>query len=406
MKKDTQEDFIGKSIKKWGYGMFSYDDLEYINSRADITLTCLIHNEKFIQKACFHKKYSGCKCCQRENISKSLKMPKEYFLKIVEEVWGDLYDLDKIVVEDGIITACCKKHGVFKKDFTNFKRGAGCGKCLETQPRQGVKKTKDTFILAAIITHGNKFLYDRVNYIDSNTKVEIYCTKCKKYFNQLPRLHLEGKGCKSCWQNNDNKKPKLNSRLTIQEIEKRCLLHYKDSLDFSESINNTQDKKIKVFCKICNNYSYQYVYNLLIGTGCSNGCHRLKTGSKAARYIENILNINDIVFEKEKTFPGCFYSKKLRFDFYIESLNLCIEYQGEQHYNAIEIFGGEDTLQKQIIRDNIKKEFCINNGIKLIEIKYNEDLVKATNKLIDFIKDINPDLQKKYINYRKASNLL
>lgn len=34
----------------------------------------------------------------------------------------------------------------------------------------------------------------------------------------------------------------------------------------------------------------------------------------------------------------------------------------------------EETLLDRQRRDNIKREFCKNNGIKLLEIKYNENI--------------------------------
>lgn len=60
---------------------------------------------------------------------------------------------------------------------------------------------------------------------------------------------------------------------------------------------------------------------------------------------------------------------------YLPDRNICIEYQGEQHYEPI-CFGGislskaEDNFQDNIKRDNIKRNYCLNNSIKLIEISY------------------------------------
>jgi len=37
-------------------------------------------------------------------------------------------------------------------------------------------------------------------------------------------------------------------------------------------------------------------------------------------------------------------------------------------------FGGEDSLKKQIIKDSIKTEYCQDNKIILIRIKYDENI--------------------------------
>ena len=65
-------------------------------------------------------------------------------------------------------------------------------------------------------------------------------------------------------------------------------------------------------------------------------------------------------------------------DIFIPSLNLAIEYQGEQHYKAIELFGGEEGFQKRLQMDEKKRKLCQENKIKLIEWKYNEIISKIT----------------------------
>ncbi len=63
------------------------------------------------------------------------------------------------------------------------------------------------------------------------------------------------------------------------------------------------------------------------------------------------------------------------YDFYIPSLNLCIEYQGLQHYELNEGFwGGKEALEKSKIRDKIKKEYCLSKKINFLEIKFNDDI--------------------------------
>lgn len=63
------------------------------------------------------------------------------------------------------------------------------------------RKTTEEFIADAIKVHGDKYVYDRVDYKNINEKVEIYCKVCKKYFKQSPREHLDGCGCPTCGRN-------------------------------------------------------------------------------------------------------------------------------------------------------------------------------------------------------------
>jgi very-short-patch-repair endonuclease len=58
----------------------------------------------------------------------------------------------------------------------------------------------------------------------------------------------------------------------------------------------------------------------------------------------------------------------LKFDFYLPKYNLLIEFDGQQHY--IPYRGNIIELEKTKFRDNIKTEYCENNIIKLLRIKY------------------------------------
>ena len=61
-------------------------------------------------------------------------------------------------------------------------------------------------------------------------------------------------------------------------------------------------------------------------------------------------------------------------DIYIPRLKVAIEYQGQQHYEAIEFFGGTEALQYNIRRDELKREKCLRAGIKLIEWNYQTEV--------------------------------
>ena len=61
----------------------------------------------------------------------------------------------------------------------------------------------------------------------------------------------------------------------------------------------------------------------------------------------------------------------LRFDFYINiNKPILIEFQGKQHYESSEYFGGEINLKHQQENDQIKREYCNHNNLILIEIPY------------------------------------
>ena len=59
------------------------------------------------------------------------------------------------------------------------------------------KLTTEEFIKKSEQIHGNKYIYEKVNYVNSHTKVCIICPEHGEFW-QMPYSHLNGIGCKKC----------------------------------------------------------------------------------------------------------------------------------------------------------------------------------------------------------------
>lgn len=94
--------------------------------------------------------------------------------------------------------------------------------------------------------------------------------------------------------------------------------------------------------------------------------------SYGEKIIKSWLDLNRIEYEQQKEFEECVNKKNLRFDFYISDKNLCIEFDGRQHYEPIDYFGGIDGFLYRKKLDNLKNEFCRVTGISLIRISYED----------------------------------
>ena len=103
--------------------------------------------------------------------------------------------------------------------------------------------------------------------------------------------------------------------------------------------------------------------------------------SKGEKIIRLYLENNNIKFIQEHRFKDCKHKNLLRFDFYIPNYNLCIEYDGEQHYKAFNHFGGEERLKDTENKDKIKNNYCEDNGINLLRIPYYE--IENAEKILD-----------------------
>lgn len=90
-------------------------------------------------------------------------------------------------------------------------------------------------------------------------------------------------------------------------------------------------------------------------------------------------------------------------DIFIPDNNVGIEYQGIQHYEPIDIFGGQDGLNETQKRDMIKREKCKENNILLIEWNYSVE-IKDIN-FINMLRSQNISIpKKKYTDYVLEKN--
>ena len=123
-------------------------------------------------------------------------------------------------------------------------------------------------------------------------------------------------------------------------------------------------------CGICGNLFVALPAKINNGHITSCGCRIQSAGEE---YIEGILNDMKVEFETQYTFADCKYINLLRFDFAIiqngKLLGL-IEYDGKQHFEPIEFFGGQEGFEETKRRDAIKNAYCKSNDIPLLRLPY------------------------------------
>ena len=110
--------------------------------------------------------------------------------------------------------------------------------------------------------------------------------------------------------------------------------------------------------------------------------------SSLEEHIISVLKKEKIKFQREKTYPDL-KSGYYRFDFWIPSLNLLIEVDGEQHMKFSKKFhkSRQDFLKAQE-RDRRKNSYALAHKIPLYRIPYWE---------IDNINSFNDIIQDKFL---------
>jgi len=318
-------------------------------SKKKIVFLCENHG-KIEQRFDVHIKNLKCPKCKTLNNNKytkeyindliiKYKKPYRYFLD------KDIYNVqDKISIE-------CKEHGIFEQRLHNhFNLGQMCKKC-SNENKTGITDKLDKWLLENNI--------HILKYNGYKSKSIIKCNNEHIFSSTID--NLKNYGCPICKENTRLEKERERFIRNSKGVWCNGLIEF----DYNTLIYNgkgklfTMNSDVGIISQLPDNHLNGFL-------------PRKSTGETI---IESILNKYSIFYEREKTFDGCINKKKLRFDFYIPEKNICIEYNGIQHYQKVNRFGGEEKFNYQKYNDSIKSNFCKENNINLLIISHRDSII-------------------------------
>nr|DAL94182.1 MAG TPA: restriction enzyme [Caudoviricetes sp.] len=135
----------------------------------------------------------------------------------------------------------------------------------------------------------------------------------------------------------------------------------------------------------CGNEVLASVSDLVGGCTISCGC---QSSSSGEILVETILKKYNIKFEREFTWDDCRNILPLPFDFYLPDYHMVIEYQGKQHFEPIDFFGGEEAYENRVYRDKIKKEYCHSKNIGILYIPYTSRPNEVENIILNVLSPV------------------
>jgi len=347
-KKLTTIEYIIKSKKVHG-DKYDYSLVEYKNSTSKVKIICPKHGV-FEQLSRNHiNNNQGCPSCA--NVK---PLNTEEFITKSKEIHGDKYDYSLVEYKNNKtkIKIICPKHGMFEQMAGSHLNGYNCSKCSIDESRK-----KDIFINKSILKYNNKYDYSLVDYKRTDKLVKIICPK-HGIFEQTPTLHLK-KGCQIC---------EGNMKLNTGQIKIIFNKIHNNKYDYSLVDYKNNKTKIKIICPKHGIFEQRPMSHKV-----GNGCPKCRY-SKGEKEITNLLNQKEIKFVYNKRFQDCKDINELPFDFYLPNENICIEYDGIQHYESNCFFGGDKRLKEQRKKDKIKTDYCKDKNIYLIRIRYDEDI--------------------------------
>jgi hypothetical protein len=360
------DEFINRSKKVHG-NKYNYSVTKsYKGIRIKVPIFCHRHGI-FKQAPQKHLRGQGCPKCARE-LKHYNELTTESFIIKAKKIHGEYYDYSMVDYKKSCIKVkiICPKHGLFEQTPNNHIRGMKCIKCANEINADKRRSTTQEFIDKARKIHQSKYDYSKLEYVSSKTKIKIICP-IHGAFLQIPTAHLRGQGCPKCG---------LWSLLNTNIFKKRAIKVHGKKYDYSLVDYLNSRSKIKISCSKHGIFE-QTPQSHLKGHGCP-----ICLESQGERKIDLYLKRQKITYKREKSFAGCRNKYKLFFDFYIPSLNVCIEYDGSQHYYPVEYFGGKKVFKETQKSDAIKNKYCLDNEIKLIRISYRHKSVEEIETVL------------------------
>lgn len=297
--------------------------------------------------------------------------------------------------------------------------------------------TQDEWIAMAKKVHGDTYNYNKVKYVDHETKVIIICKEHGEFL-QTPSAHSNGKqGCPICGR----LKSDAGRRKSLDNVLDRFRTVHGDRYDYSKVVlGNRLKEKVIIICPEHGEF-LQSPHKHICNRGCPKCAGKYQLTKE--EWFKKAKEIYDDKYDYSKTvYPppleakgmvtitckehgdftkrardhagysftgnsitqgGCqicasslgekrihsvlkkyniksikeytFPNTRYRYDFYLPELNILIEYDGAQHFIPVDICGGIDGYIQTVERDNNKNTLAEASNIPLIRIPYTKDNV-------------------------------
>ena len=289
-----------------------------------------------------------------------MKKTHEQFIKELKEINPNIEILSKYTSNsEKVLCRCTLDFNEWKTTPHVLLQGHGCPICADKHQN---RRNNEDFIKELKERHPNIIPLEKFK--NAGSTMRLKCSICGYEWQTSPNvlLNKNGYGCPKCANHGRVSEREMIERLKKSNPTIRYISGYKGLMPHAN-----------FECLRCGNKWSTPPNSVLHGRGCP--VCKLSHGELEVSKILDKLNIK---YERQYKFPDCKDVRSLPFDFYIKSYNVCIEYDGVQHFMPIR-FGKHETEEQlnekfklQQKRDKIKNDYCKNNNINLIRIPYTE----------------------------------
>ena len=343
-------EYIGRIKRPRGKNGKTEDKIQFI---------CNKHREKGVQeKTLDNLRLKGCVYCAGTN-----RRTTKEFINMVAQKNNNIEVIGEYVNCKTKITCKCKIDGTTWDAWPEILlRGGLCPTCNRKAIGDRSRKSPTDF---------TKEMFENIPNIEaleayktSKDSILFRCKVCGYEWKTQPYNILSGhSGCIKCsWEKMSIERTKSNEDFLRDLKETNPMLEALEPY-----ITNKQ--KILVRCKI-HNYEWRAIPAQLLYRKV--GCPKCSASYNETK-LSNILTKWGYSYELQKRFKDCKDKAQLPFDIYLPKYNVCIEYDGEQHYDE-ERFKWRDSSHSSFNltkkHDEIKNKYCLDHEVPLIRIPY------------------------------------
>lgn len=323
------------------------------------------------------QKGSRCPNCKGKHLRNKFSFTNNDIEQKIRELVGSEYTK----LEGSYINANTKfliKHEICKHEYevawSHFKRGSRCPKCF--------KNNKHTdFEVTNMISNITNNEYTKISkYKNSNTKFRIKHNVCDHEYSVRLYAFQRGDRC-----------PKCSKNYSHTDLEMTEIISEKTNGEYTK-LGKYINAKTKFSVKHKCGFKYEVCWSAFnTGSRCPK-CNQ----SKGEKFISDYLANQNILFTTQVRFNDCRLKNPLPFDSGLvdssKKVIALIEYDGEQHFKPVRFTTNttqeqaEENLKTLQLRDKIKNQYCKDNNIPLLRIRYDEDIEE---KLAEFLKELD-----------------
>lgn len=374
---DTRKATFLQKARAFHDDKFDYTDVTYVNANTPVTIICPTHGP-FQQTPWNHLK-GGCSRCAAEAraVARRATVDVATVYAAAAQKGYELVDqpikLKQVPLTTRVKLKCPSHNHAFSSTVKALISDArNCPKCKGFRISDSKTVAFQEFLERAKAVHSDKYSYNEATYKGLMQPMEIVCQQHGS-FTQAPVHHLSNKGCVIC--------NRTGSYLTTEVLQQQLKELYGDdaTISFDNVVHDPDSRYITITCE-----THGDVRALKASVRRGRGCPKCYPKSRGEAILAYMLSKYKVSFIEQYKFEGCVHKAPLPFDFFLPDLNVCIEYQGPQHYRPVDAFGGVETFEKVQVRDKVKRDFCRAEGLKLIEISEDDDIETVIRGMLGY----------------------